>query len=1230
VNKPGTNRLIVKQKSRTRRRQYNSVGQLTADIDATGRKVEYAYNIHGERLGTRNARGTVFFDHYDRNGSIRFHGILRTLGPGGGGEYNSFTGPRRRKLARRYLNAYLYDQANRRFASKTFTEGADAPWTYTWLDGRNFGILQRDAMGVVTQCRYDQFGNKAVEIDGAGAPAEWNAATADYDVGRIETYRQPADIGTRFGSYTYNRFGELKVNMVGNTRTEYDRCENGLVGTVTVTPNVSAPNAQEKTTYFYDARGQLTQENRIEVGSSSTLQAKYISYDTQGRLAHVQDDNSFPAKPGCYVSYAYDEWSNVRRIQSAYTHPGMDEPGAGDSWYEYDDAGRMTISNGVLVNGIIRIKRHTPGSVRIGYDSVGRRSSTTEYVRHGTQSLPTMLRTWDTMRDERYTYNDLGHLRRIEQRIRHVNIVFEIQGGTGEPQPDRVGNWQPLSRRTANLRGDVTTAEQWARISGKLNNIQVDQVPARLGTTTTSYRPDGQVSSTNADAVDPKNSTETQNTYNAQTGQLDSYVFKAFRSDGVPFTTTFEYRHTFQNGQRVVRRIRDVANGMDTTKTYDLLGRLGSERVDLQRPNGTGSDRYEERFYEYGADGRVIFKDARLRLSASGPVCDRPGERDCTVPLPTPSTGQQTYVYAGARMAATVGAQRLAGATKFDFAYTPMSEAAGSRASRYVVQSGQSLIDIAQANYGDGALWYVIADANGIVAEPGDPLPTTEVGKAYEIPEVVRSTHSASTFKPYQMAEIIGNDRPIAIPPPPPPKYSDIEHMAVAAASITLQVGATIGLSMLGVPVPMSSALGAGLSNLAGQATSWELGMRAPGQNRIDWGGVGIAAMEGYMFSVAGPAGALSRELSQQGRSGFSAWTSGPGVNWSGVGSSLFNIGVDALRLSGTVGSFNAAVPGDRRNDINVGGLITSAFNPSSGWAMPSSRRSPTVGMFEYLYSTVANGLVNHGFAWIREQLNTPSAPAVAPRPRSVDDPRGPLPAETIDVFDEIDRWQIEKEDREALAARNEQIALESDKRLWQLELNAMQDRIEHIADNDRAIISSTLRHQQVQRGKAAADARARDEKRMSRLKANEKRFDAVMRRRFGPSSGEYDSLREYGREMDELNNEILRGMYAQGMYVPITSYVNVGGLTVERSNWLYDKVTSPDYTLPGGRTASMRNCVPCGRTFPEPRSSRFGTCKPRRRWRVVQVWRRSRPTTSSGRRMSRGMVPARAPRRST
>src|SRR5262249_39561611 len=154
------------------------------------------------------------------------------------------------------------------------------------------------------------------------------------------------------------------------------------------------------------------------------------------------------------------------------------------------------------------------------YDNVGRRSGATEYVRHGSASLPSMLRTWDTMRDERYEYDDLGHLRRIEQRIRNVNILETRPDGSGDPvpKPDRIGDWQPLSTRSANLRGDVTTAAQWTRISGTLNTIAVDQEPAQLGTTTTAFRADGQVNWTKYDAVDPKMSTQTQNTYDALTG----------------------------------------------------------------------------------------------------------------------------------------------------------------------------------------------------------------------------------------------------------------------------------------------------------------------------------------------------------------------------------------------------------------------------------------------------------------------------------------------------------------------------------------------------------------------------------------------------------------------------------------------------------------------------------------------------------------------------------------
>src|SRR3546814_6389717 len=144
-----------------------------------------------------------------------------------------------------------------------------------------------------------------------------------------------------------------------------------------------------------------------------------------------------------------------------------------------------------------------------------------------------------------------------------------------------------------------------------------------------------------------------------------------------------------------------------------------------------------------------------------------------------------------------------------------------------------------------------------------------------------------------------------------------------------------------------------------------------------------------------------------------------------------------------------------------MGALFNSAYNPNSGWAVPGSGRSPTVGAFEYAYGAVANGLANIGYNWIRDQLDRPSPPPKPPAPRSVDGPRGPLPAELIDVWDEIDRQYTEQLDAAERFGRNQQIAAESDERLaWQLKLSAMQYRIDHFGAgiDDRAIIAAVKR----------------------------------------------------------------------------------------------------------------------------------------------------------------------------
>ena len=66
------------------------------------------------------------------------------------------------------------------------------------------------------------------------------------------------------------------------------------------------------------------------------------------------------------------------------------------------------------------------------------------------------------------------------------------------------------------------------------------------------------------------------------------------------------------------------------------------------------------------------------------------------------------------------------------------------------MQAGDTLASIASALWGDSALWYKLAEVNGLTAESalieGQPL-LILVG-------VIRNTNNASTFQPYDPLEV--------------------------------------------------------------------------------------------------------------------------------------------------------------------------------------------------------------------------------------------------------------------------------------------------------------------------------------------------------------------------------------------------------------------------------------------------------------------------------------------
>lgn len=132
--------------------------------------------------------------------------------------------------------------------------------------------------------------------------------------------------------------------------------------------------------------------------------------------------------------------------------------------------------------------------------------------------------------------------------------------------------------------------------------------------------------------------------------------------------------------------------------------------------------------------------------------------------------------------------------------------------------------------------------------------------------------------------------------------------------------------------------------------------MKGPNEDAIEWGQVVHTTVESFAVTIAGQIGPISRELMRQSMDGFEEWTTGSGLNWSGIAGSGFNIGSDMLGSA-------LAGPAHNRFSSMLPEFLNSAFNPSAGWAIPGASRNPAVGMFAFSFGEILK--------WLTE----PSAP---------------------------------------------------------------------------------------------------------------------------------------------------------------------------------------------------------------------------------------------------------------
>jgi hypothetical protein len=167
----------------------------------------------------------------------------------------------------------------------------------------------------------------------------------------------------------------------------------------------------------------------------------------------------------------------------------------------------------------------------------------------------------------------------------------------------------------------------------------------------------------------------------------------------------------------------------------------------------------------------------------------------------------------------------------------------------YTVQKNEDLRSIARAMWGDANLWYYIAEANGIEK--------VEAGQVIMVPAKPNTIHNdRDTFRPYSVAQAVGDLTPnLPLPPPPKKRHSFFEKIFVAALAAiasyyTFGTASTFfaaSLGELGAGIAAGAVAGA-VSSAVGQVAGNLVGL----QSGFSWSGVALGALSGAIGQAAG------------------------------------------------------------------------------------------------------------------------------------------------------------------------------------------------------------------------------------------------------------------------------------------------------------------------------------------------------------------------------------------
>jgi YD repeat-containing protein len=764
---------------------------------------------------------------------------------------------------------YRYDAAGNRIIHINAME-EDAKTFYDAL-GRITGTIS--AGDHLTGYEYD-YRNDILGVSGSRVGGYEKTTTLPHGKSSIErsdvfghlSWRE--DLGGHQYIYGYDHAGRMTTQTsTAGQNIAYAHYANGYIRSIT------DHTLGTVTAYEYDKEGNRTREfyNRRD-GNNDWVsdQNAQIYYDEVNRMVRVLDSRAD-------IRYEYDAAGNTRRVWSEYHDGVTGSKATQDYWYVYDSMNRFVITKGTLSGARATTASATDVQIIAGNTGVALSYNLAGERRYASYKLPDAANPGQYLSyTDEYRYGLNGQLEKT-----YINSVLR-------------------SERFSDLLGRVTTYWEW--------NATVTEKTYQRETT---YDADSKMLTQEDWQRNENGSTKVHNetdfTYmNNGAGPLWKSEQLQHGIGGAENTTiesTYEY--VWWDDAKQAEITADPHNQDFKWKdgwskfTYDVNGHL----LQVDDPSRGEANKGRSIRYVTNAEGLIL---SRIEIAGgtahpsgvvyNGSVIEKHsfyyvnGHRVGDVGNDGKSlvTGSKSYAEDLTVYKKSVSLRKQykrwkpVASADFDQSYQPINaQYPAHTPGDYTVNAGDTLQSVAATVWGDPAMWYLIADANGMSGAE-----TLHAGQVLVIPNKVVNIHNnTDTFKVYNAGEAIGDTNPTL--PEPKAKGDDgcgaiamiivmVVAVVVTAGALGVMAGATgglgstisLGLASLGAPglVTIGGGLGAtlgtfgsfalagALGSIAGQAVGMALGV----QDKFSWSSVAMSALSSGVSGQLGVSGPLA------------------------------------------------------------------------------------------------------------------------------------------------------------------------------------------------------------------------------------------------------------------------------------------------------------------------------------------------------------------------------------